>query len=336
MGEEGTLLLGIDAGGTTVRVVLADAAGQIAGAGQSGGANPVALPFAEVAAHVSAAVQGALAGRDLARAGLAVLGVAGISRLGPGMAARLRRASGLRCPVHLVADPVVAFTAGTAEPRGTVLVAGTGTIAATIDEGRMVRRVDGNGWLAGDDGSGFWLGREAVRAVLAQLDGRGPPTRLRRPVFSALTGRDRLPSGTEQQRELLAGAVYDGPPVRLATLAPLVSAAAEAGDRVAGLIVAEAVRLLAGTADVLLGGQPAGPLVLAGGLLTAEGPVRREVTRQLTGRYGRELLTAGDSAGAAAWLAARMLGLDPDTAVHQRLVWPSAPSAPSAPAGPAG
>jgi N-acetylglucosamine kinase-like BadF-type ATPase len=341
------LLLGIDAGGTMVRAVVANADGGIVGRGQSAGANPVSLPLGTVAGHVLAAVRAALAGTDPARVAAGVLGVAGIGRFSRADAAEaLRRTwerSGLRCAVQMVPDPVVAFAAGTPEPCGTVLVGGTGTIAAMISDGTVTRRIDGNGWLVGDDGSGFWLGRQAVRAVLAELDGRGEPTVLRYAVLATLTGSDRLPAGAAEQRDLLRGAVYDGPPIRLARLAMLVPAAAEGGDQVAQLIVDRAVTLLADTADALLSGEPAdaalsgepadallaepagpaggpaGPLVLAGSLLTAPGPIRREVQRRISERYGRAPLVAGEGAGGAAWLAARRLGLQPGPAVHQRL-----------------
>ncbi len=338
-----------------VRAIVADADGNVVGSGQSSGANPVALPLSTVAGNVLAAVRAALSGVDPALVAAAVLGVAGIARFSRNDAAdALRRTwerSGLRCGVHVVADPVVAFSAGTPEPRGTVLVGGTGTIAAVISDGAIVSRIDGNGWLVGDDGSGFWLGRQAVRAVLAELDGRGEPTVLRYAVLATLTGSDRLPPGAAEQRDLLRGAVYDGPPIKLARLATLVPAAAATGDPVAQRIVDRAVALLTDTADALLSSGPAatgrgpadtaesgqadtaesgqadtaeggqaGPLVLAGSLLTADGPIRREVQRRIVQRYGTTpVVVAGDGAGGAAWLAAHRLGLDIGPAVHQRL-----------------
>ena len=78
---------------------------------------------------------------------------------------------------------------GTSAPRGAVLIAGTGTIAAWIADGEVTHRIDGHGWLVGDDGSGFWLGRQAVRAVLAELDGRGEPTLLRAGDWAEVTAR---------------------------------------------------------------------------------------------------------------------------------------------------
>lgn len=327
-GRSDPLLLGIDAGGTSVDAVLAEADGTITGTGHAGGGNPVTLPLETVAGHVAEAVKKALRGADPARVTSAVLGVAGLARFArqDGMRAlRLAwRECGLRAGVRVVADPVVAFAAGTPARRGAVLVSGTGAIAAAIDDAEVTSRVDGHGWLVGDDGSGFWLGRQAARAVLSGLDGRGEPTSLRYPVLTAMTGCDHLPPAAGQQLEMLRDAVYDGPPTGLARLAPLVPAAASAGDRVAQRIVDRAVDLLMNTVGALPGGGPAGPLVLAGSVLTSPGPIQHEVRRRITARYGSAPLIARSGAGGAAWLAARQLasgrrGPVPGEEVHTRL-----------------
>lgn len=326
----GPLALGVDAGGPEVQAVLADVGGATLATGRAGAANPVALPLGVVADHltaaVGAAVAAALGDADPGQVATAVLGVPGIGRFARADGARaLRRVwrrCRLRCPVRVVADPVVAFAAGTQARRGAVLVCGTGTIAAVIDNHEIVTRIDGHGWLLGDDGSGFWLGRQAVRAVLAELDGRGEPTMLRYPVLATLTGSDRRQEEPGRQLELLRDAVYDAPPIALAGLAGLVPAAAEAGDRAAQRIVDRCVALLASTADALLADGPgasADVVVLAGRVLTAPGPIGRDVRRRITERHGRATAVADSGAGGAAWLAARQLKADLDPAVHQRL-----------------
>jgi glucosamine kinase len=354
------LLLGIDAGGTAVSAVLAEPDGTVIGAGHAGAGNPVALPLETVTGHVAEAVTEAIGDAEPSRVAAAVLGVAGVARFtrpdGTRALHRAWREAGLRCEVRVVADPVVAFAAGTPARRGAVLIGGTGTIAAAIDETEVTSRVDGHGWLVGDDGSGFWLGRQAVRAVLSELDGRGEPTMLRYAVLATMTGCDELPPTAAQQVDLLRGAVYDGPPISLARLAALVPAAADAGDRVAQRIVDRAVALLMDTVEGLLAGGPAGPagvpagvaagrvsdgpadeatgarppvspsspLVLAGSVLTSPGPIQREVRRRITGRYGSGPLVAGPGEGGAAWLAARQLsirqsGTEPGAGVHESL-----------------
>ncbi|MBO0868764.1 MAG: ATPase [Micromonosporaceae bacterium] len=323
------LVLGVDAGTGLVEAVCATAGGEVVGQGRSGSANAAALPVERVVEHLRSAVCQALAGVPPERVRCLVVGAAGVLRYSRGATvgplAQVWESVGLGCPVRVVADAVTAFTAGTPRPRGCVLIAGIGTIAARVQDEQVRDRVDGNGWLVGDDGSGFWLGRQAVRAVFAQLDHRGEPTLLTPAVLATLTGDQELPSDPAEQRELLRDTVYDGPPIALAGLAPLVPAAAEAGDRVAQRIVDRAVDLLVDSATALAGADGRGaddaedPLVLAGSLLHPDGPIGSEVRRRLAYHRGAQPLLAGCCAGAAAWLAARSVEPGLDSAVHARL-----------------
>lgn len=305
--------MGVEAGTARVDVAVADLEGAAAGRGRSGSGNPNGLPLPDVAAHLADAVGQALAGLDPLAVRAVVLGTPGIARFQRGeSAARLAavwKDAGLACPVTVLADAVTAFAAGTARPSGSVLIAGAGAMAARVEHEQVTARVDGNGWLVGDDGSGFWLGRQAVRAVFAALDGRDEDTLLRDAVLSTIAAQGEVPEGREECLSLLREAVYDGPPVALAALAPLVPAAAEAGDRVAHRIVRRAVDLLVDAAEPFVGGEAADaePLVLAGSLMTLDGPIRREVRRRLADRHGRAPLLAQPGAGGALWLAARRI-----------------------------
>jgi N-acetylglucosamine kinase-like BadF-type ATPase len=142
-----------------------------AGTGRSIAAagNPVSHPDGAAAAS-SAALRAALARVDPGQVEASVIGVAGVSALRtPPVAARFGRVwadAGLRCDPGYATDLEVAFAAGTPGPDGSVLVAGTGATAGAVTDRRLTRTADGHGWLLGDDGPGFWLGREAVRAAL--------------------------------------------------------------------------------------------------------------------------------------------------------------------------
>jgi N-acetylglucosamine kinase-like BadF-type ATPase len=306
-------VVGIEANGTAVCAVVADERGYPLGTGRCGGATPTSYPIDLISDRLAEAVLAALAGGDPAGLRAAVLGIAGISRLaGPSGAPILDqtwRRIGLRCPVRVVADPVAAFAAGSSARRGAVLIADAGSIAAWIEDEAVVARVDGHGWLVGDDASGFWLGRQAVRAVLAELDGRGEPTLLRPAVLGTVAEADHVPGSAADQVALLRSAVYDHPPIELARLAPLVPAAAEAGDRVAQRLVDRTVTLLVAALGALLDELPPrahaadAPIVLSGTLLASPGRIRREVCRRVAERYRREPAVAGSVAGGAAWLA---------------------------------
>ncbi|MEV4176088.1 BadF/BadG/BcrA/BcrD ATPase family protein [Nonomuraea sp. NPDC049709] len=177
------VVLGVDAGGTSSRAAVFTVAGEPLRRGQAGGANPGALGPDRAAANLTAAVRTALAGIDPAQVRGVVVGLAG----SPGLCAELtervfrdllpggvRGEAGGPLPVRTVGDIVTAFAAGTPVPSGTVLISGTGAIAAKITDHVPVATADGYGWQLGDEGSAFWLGRAAARATIRALDGGIP------------------------------------------------------------------------------------------------------------------------------------------------------------------
>ncbi|KOS66181.1 hypothetical protein AEA09_19090 [Lysinibacillus contaminans] len=74
----------------------------------------------------------------------------------------------------------------TAGQAGALLIAGTGAIAYASDGKQNIVRAGGWGHRAGDEGSGYWLGQEVVRAIFKMEDGRGEPTLLKNAVFNYL------------------------------------------------------------------------------------------------------------------------------------------------------
>ncbi|WP_433348370.1 hypothetical protein ACQP25_33585 [Microtetraspora malaysiensis] len=114
------------------------------------------------------------------------------------------------------------------------------------------------------------------------------------------------------------------PPLALAELAPLVSRAALQGDPPALGIVREAARRLARTALKVHDHGDGAPVVLAGSVLTSEGPIQRAVRDLLEPDV--TVAVAGDGAGAAAWLALRELVTPVEAArLHTKLACPRAP-----------
>ncbi len=79
--------------------------------------------------------------------------------------------------VRLAHDSVTSYLGGLGDRPGCVVAAGTGSIIFAVGKS-SVARVDGWGHLVGDAGSGFWIGRAALEAVLRAYDGRGPSTAL--------------------------------------------------------------------------------------------------------------------------------------------------------------
>jgi N-acetylglucosamine kinase-like BadF-type ATPase len=303
------LYVGMDAGGTRTRAAVLDAAGTLRGAAEGPGGNPVSHAPDRALDALAGTLRAALGVLPAADVRGLVLGLAGAGPTGGVAGAALACAAGLTCPVQVVGDVVTAFAAGTAEPDGTVLVSGTGATAVRIVARREAAVADANGWLLGDDGSGFWLGREAVRAALAALDGRGAPTALLPAVTGALLGAPLPPDAGRPGAERVVAAVHGEPPIALARLAPLVSAAANAGDGVAAGIVARAADALVAAVAAVRAGTDRTPIVLAGSVVAGATPVADRTRTAVEERWPGCVRVAGDPARAAAWLATVRCGL---------------------------
>lgn len=291
------LVVGLDAGGTSTRALVLDLDGARLGQGLAGGANPNSHPPAVAAAHIGEALAEALDGLDSRRVRSGVLGMAGASKLAdPTVAAIFQQAwerAGLHCPMRVITDCEAAFATGTSSPSGTVLVAGTGSIAGRIADHRMVAQSGGYGWMIGDDGSAFWLGREAVRATLKLLDLGAPLEGLATAVLTTAGARNR---------GQLINTVNDQPPITMARFAPLVSSAYHHGDPEALAIVANAARLLADTATAVRLPSDTSPIVLVGSLIKT--PVGLHLKQELLTRCNARVIMATEGAAGAAWLAA--------------------------------
>ncbi|MFI6601295.1 N-acetylglucosamine kinase [Nonomuraea sp. NPDC050536] len=301
-----SLVIGVDAGATSTRVSVHALDGTRVGYAKAGPGNPTAHGLAKAVSAITSALDQALAGVDAAQVAASLAGVAGnADELVPELA-EVWAARGIPAGPRITGDLPIAYAAGTSSPDGSVLLSGTGADAARFAGFELDVIADGLGWLLGDFGSGFWIGREAARVTVHTLD-RGEPTgALGALVIEHFLGpaADLPPRGLADRIVRLAQADH----MRLAALSALVSQAFEAGDPATATIVAEAADHLAATLRRVHAG---GPVVLAGSVLTSEGPVRHAVQDLLA---GYEVRTAGDAAGAAAWLAARELLDEPERA----------------------
>jgi N-acetylglucosamine kinase-like BadF-type ATPase len=304
--DAGGLALGGDLGGTSTRILVTDLAGQPLGRGRAGGGNPTAHPATARDALASALAQ-ALRDVDPVRVRAGVLGMAGGGALrDPSVRAAYDeawRAAGLPGLPDVRSDVEIAFAAGSDATTGTVLVAGTGAVAGRVEAGRLVATTGGHGWLLGDEGSGFWLGREAVRAALRWVGSDEEPGPLVRSVLAVLPESD-------DARTALVQHAYAGPPVALASLAPLVTAANDGGDPLAAEIVATGLAHLIALLDRLPTPSPGEPVVLAGAL-TERGTAIGHGLRRHLGQQGLDVLSAAEPVTGAAAIARRQAAADP-------------------------
>jgi len=192
------LVVGLDAGGTRTRAVLASAVdGRVLGQGVAGPGNALTVPVPLLTDHLTEAVARAVPEADRARVVAVAGGFAGAAETAPDEPGRLNALAALTAALRrlgIAADSVgvssdieAAFASAPGAPTdGLALVAGTGVVAMRISDRRCAVTVGGDGWLLGDDGGGFWIGRSAVRAALRMADGRGGPTTLAVAVGGAL------------------------------------------------------------------------------------------------------------------------------------------------------
>lgn len=203
-----------------------------------------------------------------------------------------------------VASDVVTAHAGALDgDAGVLLIAGTGAAALGIDSDGA-RLVDGWGPELGDLGSGSWLGREALRAVLRANDLLAPSTTLTAAIAGPIGGISDI-------QAWLAGG--EPLPRRLATLAPLVLDAAQDGDGAASVIVAEGINLLTATATAA--SSLTTDVVLHGGL-TDHVWFRQQLTSSLQ-EAGRRVVPAHGDALDGARLLARRTDLPHERFVHR-------------------
>jgi glucosamine kinase len=311
------LLLGMDIGASSSRALVADVEGRLRGAGHAGGGNPIARGTAGITA-IRDALRTALSAVDSADVRAAVFSLAGgdVATRDPCVARAIQATwhqAGLSCTPVMVSDVTLAFVSGTETPSGSVVVSGTGAAAAAVRNRTTTRYADGHGWLLGDHGSGFWIGRAAVRVTLTRTDREAKLSQLDKQILRELgVAQNTTQLGGRALTNAIIDAVHQTPPVELAKIAPLVLAAAETGDRQADLVARQAAEHLSTAVSMIRPRRATSPIVLGGSLLTGPNPVSHAIRAALAATWpGASVSTARAGAAAAAWLASRQLPRNP-------------------------
>jgi N-acetylglucosamine kinase-like BadF-type ATPase len=257
-------VLGIDAGGTKTVGLLADENGHVVSEARAGGANLATHGELQVEKVLDGVIESVVTREPVVAV---CLGIAGVDR--PSDEAVIRgilRRLGYRAAVRVVNDAVIALVAGAPERSGVVILAGTGSIAYAEHPSGRTARAGGYGYFLADQGSAYWLGHEALRAVVRAVDSRGPETQLTALVLAAL-GVSSVPD--------VVPIVYEKGLQRteVARLAELVQQAADSGDGEAGRILDGGAQelILAGRSVARQVGFGDAPyrVVLAGGAFRA-------------------------------------------------------------------
>jgi glucosamine kinase len=242
--------LGLDAGGTQTRWALADGHGRVCAEGAAAPISGAQLAAAPTQVLDTLRALAAQVGRPRAL----VAGITGFDAAqAPQLQSLLHDALGLpAAAVRAMSDIELACRAHFKPGQGIVLIAGTGSIAASLDTGGQLQRAGGRGPLIDDAGGGHWIATRALRLVWRREDetpGAWRSSPLAGCLFEALGGSD-----WPHIRQWMQGATRGD----IGVLAQAVAAAAPQ-DPDAMALLQQAGRELAGLVNALvrrLGPQP--------------------------------------------------------------------------------
>lgn len=215
------LFLGVDGGQSSTTAMVGDASGRVVGFGQDGPCNHVSGPGARerFINAIGGAVKKAVSERTFAAACFGFSGGAEDKR-------PLIEEMFAIDNLVVTHDGLIALVGANAGRPGIIAIAGTGQMAFGRNSAGKTMRAGGWGYVFGDEGGGFDLIRQALRAALRMEEGWGPETSLHAILLNA--------TGASNANDLLHRFyTIDWPRSRVAALSKLVDEAAIAGDSAA-------------------------------------------------------------------------------------------------------
>ncbi len=234
------LFLGVDGGQSSTAALIGDETGRVLGSGRGGPCNHVKGP--EGRTKFVNAIRGCIAAA-CQEAGISAEGVSFESAClgfsgGPADKEAILKEM-IRAETLIVThDALIALAGATAGAPGIIAIGGTGSIAFGRNAAGRTARAGGWGYIFGDEGGGFDLTRQAVRAALRQEEGWGAPTALHQMLLEE--------TGAADANEVLHRFyTTDYPRPRIAGYSRLVDQAAQEGDGVAQDILKAAGQHLA-------------------------------------------------------------------------------------------
>lgn len=232
------LVLGVDGGQSSTRVLIADLEGNLLGLGIGGAANHIHEPGGpeRLCRSLNTALESALDGAGLpaeTRFAVAYCGMTG----GGALVEEICRQQLPATRVVVAHDTQTALYCVTQGAPGVVVITGTGSVAFGVNSQGQQAAVGGWGYLMGDEGSAYWIAIQALNSCTRADDGRIPRTWLERVLLEhfevdSLRSLHRLIYSQQLDRAQIASA------------ARAVSDAARLGERVARRILADAGREL--------------------------------------------------------------------------------------------
>jgi N-acetylglucosamine kinase-like BadF-type ATPase len=194
--------------------------------------------------------------------------------------------------VELLSDIHLAYRVHFDRTSGVLLYAGTGAVACTQINNELLR-VGGWGYLLGDEGAGYWIGREAVRSLMVFIDKEQSPVpgSLEAEISKAISATSWAD---------VKHFVYGNNRSEIAALAKIVFSQQSQ---------ASAIRILESAADHLISlvdrvdeitGDTSRPIIFTGGTSRGEGPLNNRLMKHFAERV---TISHSDIAEGAALLA---------------------------------
>jgi len=285
-------VIGIDGGGTKTAAVIADVEGNILARHTAGPSNVQIIGAEKAAGVIYSLIRDCCVSAGCTPNNISgtTMGLAGAGRSDDQkrIAQALHRLTLTKKfrlkKVHIESDARIALEGAFNGDPGIVLIAGTGSIAVAKDEAGNIYRTGGWGRILGDEGSGYYIGKEGLKAVCRQYDGRSGPTLL----TDSVAKKFRLKTPAD-----IIAAVHNEK-FNIASLAPIVLDAAEMGDEASTAIIQQASDELTGLVRALmtkLENNSAGhmdkriPLSFIGGLIEGETPLTRALRREILASF---------------------------------------------------
>lgn len=282
------MFIGIDGGGTKTEAAAVDGDFRLLASCRGGSTNPYAVTFEDAVSELESLLDRILSMPELEYytcKGIC-LGMSGISTIKEKESVssfiqeyQLRR--GLSFPIAMKSEAEISLMAALEREDGILIISGTGSIAFGRTPDGQLFRAGGWGHLLGDEGSGYQIGLQALKAVMKSYDGVLPGTLLTGLIIESL----QMSSVSD-----LKGYIYQpsiGKP-EIAGFARQCIEAADAGDEAACSILSEEARELSSTAAALIRQHPQlerSEVVLTGSVFAHSRLFRDTFRDDLLGRY---------------------------------------------------
>ena len=275
-----TIYLGIDGGGTKTTCVVADDTVTL-GSATTGGSNITRHGDSHVRESLHSAVKAACAAAKVEPSQIesACIGLSGAGRpeVRDAVADMMREL--LRGQILVVSDLETTLQAAFGDGPGVITIAGTGSIAYGRDARGQTARAGGWGLAISDEGSGQWIGRTAVSAVLGAKDAGDDP-----PLLAPILKLWKLNSLDELVRR-----ANGSPPPDFSSLFRSVVDAASAGDSLARQLLEQAgLELSALARNVirrLFADGASVPVAMSGGVFRQAEAIRQVFYNKLAAEF---------------------------------------------------